>query len=58
MMERQVGTVTTSFVDHYQSELRVYWGTINGVPVYAPLGTSAITIPSEWLAANPPKKQR
>jgi hypothetical protein len=33
-------TVTTSFVDHYgDSKLRVFLGTINGVPVYAPILT-------------------
>ena len=49
--------VTTCFVDPYSvgNELRVYWCTINGVPIYMPMGTRAITIPAEWLAAHPPK---
>lgn len=49
-------TPTTTFIDPYApgDELRVFWGTINGVPIYMPMGTKAVVIGSEWLKANPP----
>lgn len=48
--------VTLSFIDHCSSglELRVLWGTVNGVPVHMPMGTRGIVVSSEWLRANPP----
>lgn len=53
-------TVTTSCLDHYgdQSGVRVLWGSINGVPVYMPIGTRAVVVSSEWLKANPPKPSK
>lgn len=53
-----MGEGTTPFIDHYapRSELSVYAGTINGVPIYAPWpGRSfTVTVSSDWLKANPP----
>ena len=49
-------STTASYVDHYgdQSEVRVLWGSINGVPFYAPFGTRVVRVSLEWLKANPP----
>ena len=46
---------TPTFIDHYRQtdELRVLWGWLNGVPIYAPLGTTGMTIavPEGWGTA-------
>lgn len=53
--------MTITYVDpmSHGGPLRVYWGAINGDPVYMLFGTRAVTVTvsSEWLwlKANPTK---